>query len=82
MLALVDRAMIASIEKSPRYYEKFMTRRTLRLLPTSVIAQHSANSDRRVNYGCNLRWKLGDRLSDLLSVAASSRSKRTSKPSV
>lgn len=81
MLTLVNRAMIVSIEKSPRYYEKFMTRRNLRLLPTSVIA-NSANSERQVNYGCNLKWKLGDRSSDSLSVAASFRSKRTSKPSV
>lgn len=80
MLAFVDRAMIASIEKSPRYYEKFMTRRNLRLLPPSVIA-NSANWERQVNYGCNLKWKLGDRESHLLCVAAI-RSKRTSKPSV
>jgi hypothetical protein len=82
MLALVDRAMIASIEKSPRYYEKFMTRRNLRLLPTSVIAKHSANSERWVNYGCNLKWKLGDRESHLFSTTAAFRSKRTSNPSV
>lgn len=40
----------------------------------------TSNTDRRVNYGCNLKWKLTDKNECVLATGASCSTQKVSKP--
>jgi hypothetical protein len=61
---------------------KSIREQKLQYKPNVVLNESPLNPGQGANYGCNLKWKPGDKGSGLMAVTAISINKTTSKPSI